>query len=237
VTRLLVHRHGAIGDSLALTPFLHSLRPRFDHIALVGNAERLALIDERLWNEVLAWDLQARRAVELAAGSDLSVAFAAAPIPGFNRHLPLFPPDGKNIHAWMRELAVSLGGATDEYRSSPARGRGLVVHPGSGSAAKNAPLDFFLREAAKETAGATFLLGPAEKKIMEARIRAAGFATRRPETLAAMKRLILDHARFLGNDSGPAQLAALSGLETFVVFGSSDPATWAAPGMRVLRWP
>lgn len=234
MTRLLVHRHGAIGDSLALTPFLHSLRPRFAQIALVGNAERLELIDERLRDEVLSWDLQARRAAELAAGFDLSVSFAAAPLPGFNRHLPLFPPDGMNLHAWMRELAVAFGGAPDEYRPPPCRGRGLVIHPGSGSAAKNAPLDFFLGEAAGNSEGATFLLGPAEDHAMEERIRAAGFTPRRPATLAAMKRLVLGHARFLGNDSGPAHLAALNGLETTVVFRASDPAVWAAPGMRVL---
>jgi ADP-heptose:LPS heptosyltransferase len=235
VTRLLVYRHGAIGDSLTLTPFLHALRSRFDQIVLVGNAERLSLIDERLRDEVLSWDLQERHAVELTAGFDRSISFAAAPVPGFERHLPFYPPEGDNIYSWMRRLAVDLGGATDEYRPPPCHGRGLVVHPGSSSAAKNAPLDFFLREAAKDPERAVFLLGPAEDQVMEERIRTGGFAAERLETLAEMKRLVLGHARFLGNDSGPAHLAALNGLETTVVFRMSDPAIWAAPGMRVIR--
>jgi ADP-heptose:LPS heptosyltransferase len=235
VTRLLLYRHGAIGDSLTLTPFLHALRPRFDRIVLVGNAERLALIDERLRDEVLSWDLEVRRVVELAAGFDRSISFAAAPVPGFDRLLPLFPPEGENIYSWMRRLGVDLGGATDEYRPPPCHGRGLIIHSGAGSAKKNAPLNFFFGEAVKDPEGAVFLLGPAEDQVMEDRIRTAGFATERPETLAEMKRLILGHARFLGNDSGPAHLAALNGLETTVVFRTSDPATWAAPGMRVIR--
>lgn len=45
-------------------------------------------------------------------------------------------------------------------------------------------------------------------------------------TLEEAKRVISGAAVFIGNDSGPAHVAAAFGIPTVVVFGSSDPAIW-----------
>jgi heptosyltransferase III len=44
--------------------------------------------------------------------------------------------------------------------------------------------------------------------------------------LAGIKSLLASAALFLGNDSGPAHMAAAFGLPVVVLFGASDPAIW-----------
>ena len=55
-------------------------------------------------------------------------------------------------------------------------------------------------------------------------------------SLPDLKRLLSTAALFLGNDSGPAHMAAAFGLPTVVIFGASDPAIWGpwrTPGETV----
>jgi ADP-heptose:LPS heptosyltransferase len=44
--------------------------------------------------------------------------------------------------------------------------------------------------------------------------------------LGEIKSLLSGAALFLGNDSGPAHMAAAFGLPVVAIFGSSDPAIW-----------
>jgi len=58
-------------------------------------------------------------------------------------------------------------------------------------------------------------------------------------SLADIKRLLARAALFVGNDSGPAHMAAAFGVPSVVIFGPSDPAIWGpwrAPG-EVLAGP
>lgn len=201
---LRVYRAGGIGDTLALTPFLAGMRERYAEIVLVGNAERLALIDPRLYDRVLSYD---------APHDGDSVAFSKVDRPGYRIRYDPFPPPGENIYDYMARLA----GVT-AYVPPPSEGRGQVIHPGSGSKTKNAPLEFFLERAEPD---AIFVLGPAEPQAWKGQ---------RPSTLAELKSIIASRARFLGNDSGPAHIAALAGLETTIVYTSSDPVVWKPPG-------
>jgi ADP-heptose:LPS heptosyltransferase len=45
--------------------------------------------------------------------------------------------------------------------------------------------------------------------------------------LAEVKNLMSGAALFIGNDSGPAHVAAAFGIPVVVLFGPSDPVTWA----------
>jgi heptosyltransferase-3 len=45
--------------------------------------------------------------------------------------------------------------------------------------------------------------------------------------LAEIKSLIAGASLFVGNDSGPAHMAAAFGVPVVVIFGSSDPGVWA----------
>jgi ADP-heptose:LPS heptosyltransferase len=44
--------------------------------------------------------------------------------------------------------------------------------------------------------------------------------------LSELKRLIAGASLFVGNDSGPAHMAAALGIPAVVIFGASDPAIW-----------
>ena len=45
-------------------------------------------------------------------------------------------------------------------------------------------------------------------------------------SLSEIKRLLTSAALFVGNDSGPAHMAAAFGVPSIVIFGPSDPAIW-----------
>ena len=52
------------------------------------------------------------------------------------------------------------------------------------------------------------------------------FRTIRDAPLREIKQLLSTASLFIGNDSGPAHMAAAFGLPVVVLFGSSDPAIW-----------
>jgi ADP-heptose:LPS heptosyltransferase len=111
----------------------------------------------------------------------------------------------------------------------------LVVHPGSGSPSKNAPLTFF--KDAAERAGAEsgnqvlVVWGEAEEKNLGALKEAfagMGHVKVLPEILPLkdLTAVFSQSAAYLGNDSGVTQLASACGLRTFAVFNSTDSRVW-----------
>lgn len=117
----------------------------------------------------------------------------------------------------------------------------IALHVGAGTSAKMWPLERYalLAETLRERHGATlvFVGGQADVDSIE-RIRArigepllvaAGRLTLL-ETAALMKRC----AAFVGNDSGPAHIAAAVGLPALVIFsGTNEPAVWRPWGEHV----
>lgn len=111
----------------------------------------------------------------------------------------------------------------------------LVIHPGSGSPAKNAPLSFF-REAAERSgkeSGKQVLVvwGEAEeknKKPIEEAFAGLDHVKILPSILPLgdLAAVFSCSAAYLGNDSGVTQLASVCGLRTFAVFNSTDARIW-----------
>ncbi|MCC6175525.1 MAG: glycosyltransferase family 9 protein [Chloroflexi bacterium] len=119
----------------------------------------------------------------------------------------------------------------------------VVVHPGSGSAAKNWPPERFadvIRQSyAERSIEAVVLAGPADEAAIQrllARLDARPIVLRDlPLTVAGavMRRA----AAFLGNDSGFSHLAGLLGCRTLTLFGPTDPGLWKplGPHVRTIR--
>lgn len=114
----------------------------------------------------------------------------------------------------------------------------LALHPGSGSARKNWPADFFVELAvaagARWGGSAFYILGEADRDA------AAVIARRDPKrailsgrTLTEVGSVLTACQAFVGNDSGITHLAAAVGVPTIALFGLSDAARWGPRGARV----
>jgi heptosyltransferase III len=122
----------------------------------------------------------------------------------------------------------------NRLRALGVKGWPVAVHPGSGSPAKNWPVERYLdilrrlREKGRE---AVAIIGEAD--VAEA----AALAREMPElpvlsglALTELAETLSECALFLGNDSGVTHLAAAVGLPVVALFGPSDAEKWAPRG-------
>jgi len=100
-----------------------------------------------------------------------------------------------------------------------------VLHPLASSPAKTWPAERFLTLAAylRDQWGweTVFIAGPGEDLSRFGRHRCLVGAP-----LGEVKALLAGASLFIGNDSGPAHMAAALGLRVLVIFGDSDPDIW-----------
>ena len=109
----------------------------------------------------------------------------------------------------------------------------IVIHPGSGDAKKNWPLENFeaLAEALeKKGRSVSWCLGPAEIEGMSRLPKGSRMACTTLSDLAAE----LTTARYyIGNDSGITHVSAALGVPTIALFSVSDPGVWSPRGDQV----
>jgi len=96
-----------------------------------------------------------------------------------------------------------------------------VVHPFSTRADKTWPAERFVA-VARRVSNPVILAGPDDDAAPFAE-----FEVWRNEPLSRVKALMSGASLFVGNDSGPAHIAAAFGVPVVAIFGSSDPVTWA----------
>jgi heptosyltransferase III len=159
---------------------------------------------------------------------------AGLAVPGeISRPPPLPAPSGAAERGRARLAAAGLAPGPMEQA-----GRVAVLAPGSGSPAKCWPAERFAALAGllgRDGWRVALCGGPADAGALAA-VRAAGAAAvpvltdQEPSELRA---LLLACGLFVGNDSGPAHLAALLGLPTLAVFGPTPKAAWRPLGARV----
>jgi len=113
----------------------------------------------------------------------------------------------------------------------------LAVHPGSGSATKNWPLENWvsLLEALRKAGRPVLLVGGEADGPAIERLRPLATWTAFHRPLPELAALLSRAGRFLGHDSGVTHLAAAVGAPVTALFGPTDPAIWAPPGAKVLR--
>lgn len=105
-------------------------------------------------------------------------------------------------------------------------GNYVVMHPFASLPEKTWPSTRFVDVARRlrEVNGLepVFLAGPLDDAAAF-----SGFRVSRNAPLADVKSLLSGAALFVGNDSGPAHVAAAFGVPVVVLFGPSNPVTWA----------
>lgn len=121
-----------------------------------------------------------------------------------------------------REIPRAI--VTAEENAGVARGSYAILHPFASHPAKVWPAERFLAVAEQirgDGLEPVFLGGPGDDLTP---FRA--YRTLHGRPLGEIKSWMRTAALFLGNDSGPAHLAAAFGVPVVVLFGSSDPAIW-----------
>ena len=101
----------------------------------------------------------------------------------------------------------------------------VVLHPFAATAEKTWPCERFLAAADHMQAAGllpVIVAGPADDIVPFSK-----FQVLRNPPLSALKSLMSGAHLFIGNDSGPAHIAAAFGIPVVVLFGPSNPVTWA----------
>lgn len=142
------------------------------------------------------------------------------------------------IRAAVGQILASIA---DKGLSYPRQtdGAPIAVHPGSGSPAKCWPVDSYLHLIELlQAAGhpCRIILGEVEHERWPAeqihRLQSAA-QTVHPTTYVELLQELSHCWAFIGNDSGPGQLAGILGLPSIILFGPTDPAIWKPLGPRV----
>jgi ADP-heptose:LPS heptosyltransferase len=143
-------------------------------------------------------------------------------------------PGGQQV-SWLLDLPPNATELAEAAMGHPVG----ILHPGSGSPAKNWPYAKFADLASRLPSEiglpAAIVVGPAESESLApigGRLLAAPpIISNLP--LMTVAALISRASFYVGNDSGPTHLAAAVGCPTVALFGPSDPAVWAPRGPRV----
>jgi len=163
---------------------------------------------------------------------------------------PTAGPAAAHYCAPLRELGLQPGALVHPLAplAPPDPGpRPVIIHPGSGSARKNWPVERWLELAAHLPEPVTLLLGEAEldrplpaalttaRDAGADRVRIGGRQLDllwQPPLEDLLRRLAGARA-FLGHDSGVSHLAACAGAPSLLLFGPTDPAIWKPPAANV----
>ena len=130
-------------------------------------------------------------------------------------------------------------GSGDSFSRCRPRAGPVGIHPGAGSPAKCWPLEGYLELIDRlHEAGhrCRIFLGEVEMERWpgeEIRRLQSADETVQPMTYLDLFRELSACSAFVGNDSGPGQLAGIIGLPSVILFGPTDPAVWKPLGPRV----
>lgn len=126
---------------------------------------------------------------------------------------------------WLGVPRTGIPRAKLIAEKNPAYPPYVVMHPFASAPSKTWPAERFVAVAAQlQTAGLEPMIvaGPADDTSPFAH-----FQVFRNAPLAEVKNLMSGATLFIGNDSGPAHIAAAFGVPVVVLFGPSDPVAWA----------
>jgi heptosyltransferase III len=209
-----------------------------DDTSLNPSARRFYGDFDRIYSFFASDDAHFR--ARLAAATDGEVSFHPFR-PGGDGHvsagyLRAIGEDASPIDAGLEPTPGDLATASRVLAVSKCDSSNLIViFPGSGSPAKNWPVDKFLKVSVMQSstlanrASVAVIVGPAETS-MEPIFHEAGVTVLKNlelPTLAAIARIA---TAFVGNDSGVSHLAAAVGASGLVIFGPTDPARWRPLG-------
>ena len=237
--RLLI-RPGAIGDFIVSLPALQWLKADYTEvwctsavIPLAGFADRAVSVAGSGIDRLGL--LEAADVVERLRGFDEIHSWYGTNRPEFREyvaqlHLPFcfYPalPDSSQLPAsdyYLTQVSAPLGAFPCIPLRTNEKHSAIVLHPFSGSARKNWPMERWLELASLLPGPVAWCRGPEDALPGGVLI---------PD-LMTLAQWIGTARAFIGNDSGITHLAAATGVRTIALFGTSDPGVWAPRGLDV----
>jgi ADP-heptose:LPS heptosyltransferase len=221
---ILFYRRGGLGDTLLTFPVLEILKKRGERIFAVGNTDYLKIAKKVGWIDEMHY--------EIPEGSFSKVIKVSV-----DGNVKPFP----ERRIWIVEHYLESLELKDSYSdtlnleplpNNPLSGK-VVIHPSSGSKAKNPSIELFLRieEYLKRRGYQTvYFLGEADEWV-KAFVSEFYESSDPLEIAKALKEAKL----FIGNDSGISHLAAYVGVPSFVFYGPTDPIVWKPIGRNVFQ--
>jgi ADP-heptose:LPS heptosyltransferase len=247
---VLVLRPGALGDTLLALPALRALRRARLPVTLAAHGaaarllESVGEIDRGLSfdDPSLTWlftgppPAGSRGAETVVAwmsnappGVPADAVCAASRPPMMDQHCARY------LLETLAPLGMDLACDARALRIMPNWTPEVLVHPGSGSPAKNWPAERFAAVIRLLHRPVRLIVGEADDEPaarLEARLGRRLPRLERPSLQELAARLAGCHA-YLGNDSGVSHLAGLCGAHAFVLFGPTDPRVWRPLGPHV----
>jgi ADP-heptose:LPS heptosyltransferase len=153
------------------------------------------------------------------------VGFLGAPPAGEDLEFPLWPQDLEEAEALRRRHRLVEGGF-------------VCLHPGATAASRRWPPERFaaVGDALAARGLRVVLVGvPGEEPLagaVAATMAAQAVDLTGRTSLGGFAALLASAAVLVGNESGPAQLAAAVGCPAVAVFMAGDPARWSPPDPR-----
>jgi ADP-heptose:LPS heptosyltransferase len=250
--RILIYRRGGLGDTLLTFPVAEIFKRKGFEVHFVGNTDYLAigkeagfvdrsysdfprhLIKEGFFSKIVLFAKGNHLGEELRQVSPKVEVLTVDPFPPGRIHVTRYYLSDLNLEGETFSEVLPLGSAE---RKTPEGEKFILLHPGSGSEKKNAPLGLFKRlyrtfEEKHPLIKPLFVLGEAERSL--ARVELKGFKKMFIEDLVLFGRFLKDRvAAFVGNDSGITHLAGYTGVPTVPLFGPTDPVVWRPLGPKV----
>lgn len=254
--RVAIVRFRSLGDCVLTTPAIDILRrsrPDLKIAVVVEDRFRAVFEDNPHIDEILTPSLAALRkwrpglCLNLHGGTRsawMSALSGAGQRAGFghfrhrwayNLHIPRAQEilgEERTVHTaehlasamfWLGASVCEVPRATLVARDVE-RGHTAVIHPVAATQEKTWRADGFLAVAGRLQALGLepVFIGAAQDDLAPF----PAFRTVAGAPLAKIKSLMAGASFFVGNDSGPAHMAAAFGLPVVVIFGSSNPAIW-----------
>ncbi|MEO6245150.1 MAG: glycosyltransferase family 9 protein [Opitutaceae bacterium] len=262
--KILVLRGGALGDFLVTLPALAALRARWPgaRLELAGNATAAQLARSRglldavhsqheaRWSSLYSGNPLPAAFAEWLASFDLVLNFWPDPDEALRRSFPLqseqvflsagahptCAPAAAHYCAPLKKLGIEVHEFCFQIAAPRPTAR-LALHPGSGSSAKNWPLENWRALLATLPGPVSIILGDAENSAWQKMALPSGVEKLVNSPLETVVHRLTECRLFLGHDSGISHLAAACGVPSLLLFGPTDPAIWAPPTPRthVLR--
>ena len=220
--RRLLIRPGAVGDVILSLPQLESSRAEYTEVwaqravlPLIRFADRTRAIADTGLDLVGVVD---HASIALLESFDSIYSWYGSNRPEFRAavaHLPF---------TFFPAFPIPFQGEPSIAVPAAERENFAVIHPFSGSAKKNWPLDHYQELARRLPMPVKWTAGPEEPLEGATRF----------ENLYDLACWISTAGIFIGNDSGIGHLAAAVGTPVVSIFLTTDPAIWAPRGSRAI---